>query len=87
LVVVHGWQTDGPDSNYTLFNWNVAEDAAADDGSLAIVSAPASAVLGTTGIIEISWSGLAVDTKYLGAVSHADTGGVFGYTIVSVSTD
>jgi hypothetical protein len=44
-------------------------------------------VLGTTGIIEISWSGLAVDTKYLGAVSHADTGGVFGYTIVSVSTD
>ena len=87
LVVVHGWQTDGPDSNYTLFNWNVAEDGTADDGSLAIDSAPASAVLGTTGTIDISWSGLAVDTKYLGAVSHADTGGVFGYTIVSVSTD
>jgi hypothetical protein len=87
LVVVHGWQTDGPDSNYTLFNWNVAEDGSADDGSLAIDSAPASAVLGTTGTIVISWSGLAVDTKYLGAVSHADAGGVFGYTIVSVSTD
>jgi len=25
LVVVHGWQTDGPDANYTLFNWNLDE--------------------------------------------------------------
>lgn len=87
FVVVHGWQTDGPDANYTLFNWNVLSDPTADDGSLVVDSAPGSAVLGTTGTVEFSWSGLAPDTKYLGAVSHADAGGIFGQTLVSVSTE
>ncbi len=87
FVVVHGWETDGPDANYTLFNWNVLADAAADDGSLAIDSAPAAAALGTTETISFSWSGLATGDKYLGAVSHSDAGGAFGLTLVDVQTD
>lgn len=87
LVVVHGWQTDGPDANYTLFNWNVPADPTMDDGSLVIGSAPAAATLGADGTVVATWAGLAPDEKYLGAVSHADGGGVFEYTLVSVSTE
>lgn len=83
-VFVHGWQTDGPDANYTLFDWSVS---ATPGGSLTVDSAPASAVLGTTGTIDVSWAGLGVDMKYLGAVSHSDGGGVFGLTLIGVETD
>ncbi len=31
FVIVHGWQTDGPDANYTLFDWSVSATPA--DGS------------------------------------------------------
>jgi hypothetical protein len=84
FVVVHGWQTDGPDANYTLFSWRVPS---ATGGSLSVDSAPASATLGETGTIEVSWSGLTAGTKYLGAVSHSDGGGIFAVTLVGVTTD
>ena len=84
FVIVHGWQTDGPDANYTLFSWNVS---GTPGGSLSLDSAPASATLGATGTINLSWSGLAAGDKYLGAVSHSDSGGVFGLTLVTVGTD
>jgi hypothetical protein len=84
FVAVHGWQTDGPDANYTLFDWSVS---ATPGGSLSVDSAPASAVLGDTGTIDVSWAGLGVDMKYLGAVSHSDAGGLFGLTLIGVETD
>lgn len=87
LVVVHGWETDGADANYTLFNWNVLADASADDGSLVIDSAPVAATLGSTGTISYSWSDLVAGDKYLGAVSHSDAGGFFGLTLVNIQTD
>jgi hypothetical protein len=81
-VFVHGWGTDGPDSNYTLFDWVVP---LASGGSLIIDSAPASATLGATGTIDISWSGLTAGKKYLGAVSHTGPGPtLLGLTLVSV---
>ncbi|NQV05159.1 S8 family serine peptidase [bacterium] len=80
-VAVHGWQTDGPDSIYTLFDWSVS---ATPGGSLAIGSAPAAAVLGTTGTVVVDWTGLAAG-KYLGAVSHTGPGAVLlGLTLVGV---
>jgi subtilisin family serine protease len=85
-VFVHGWQTDGADSNYTLFDWSVSADPANDDGSLS-VTAPAAATLGETANVTASWSGLDAGTKYLGAVSYSDAGGVFGLTLVNVQTD
>jgi hypothetical protein len=83
-VVVHGWQTDGPDANYTLFDWSVS---ATPGGNLMIDSAPITAVIGDTGTIDLSWAGLDLDMKYLGAVSHSDTGGVFALTLINVSTE
>jgi hypothetical protein len=81
-VAVHGWQTDGPDSNYTLFNWAFG----ADEGNMT-VTAPAAATLGATETITVDWAGLAAGTKYLGAVSHNDGSGIAGMTVISVDTD
>ena len=87
LAVVHGWQTDGADAEYTLFDWSVSATPA--DGSNATdlsVTAPDAAVLGDTGTVSVSWSSLDADTKYLGAVSYTDSA-LFGLTVVSVDTD
>ena len=84
IVAVHGWQTDGPDANYTLFNWSVS---ATPGGNLSVDSAPISAILGATETVDISWSGAAAGTKHLGAISHSDGGGLIDLTAVSVDTD
>ncbi|MGB5169057.1 MAG: hypothetical protein WBP49_11700, partial [Acidimicrobiia bacterium] len=68
---------------YTLSFWDVP---LASGGSLAIDGAPASAVLGATGTIDLSWSGLVSGAEYLGAVSHSDASGLMGLTLVSVDT-
>lgn len=66
-VYVHGFATDGPDANYTLFNWNVS----ANLGN-STVSFPGTATIGGTGTVTYNWSGLAPATKYLGALRHLD---------------
>jgi hypothetical protein len=69
-VYVHGFETDGPDAVYTLFTWAVTP---ADAGNLT-VGAPATATIGATGTVTLSWNGLTPDTKYLGTVTyHAKT--------------
>lgn len=67
-VIVHGWQTDGADANYTLFSWALGST---DAGNMT-VTAPASASLGSTGTINLSFSGLSAATKYLGSISYSD---------------
>lgn len=81
-VIVHGWGTDGPDANYTLFSWLVG----ADMGNMTVV-APAAATLGATETVTVNWTGLDAGAKYLGAVSHDDGGGVIGVTLVNISTE
>lgn len=81
IVAVHGWQTDGPDSNYTLFSWGFGPDA----GNMTI-AAPAAATLGSTESITVDWTGLSAGTKYLGAVGY-DDGSVFESTIIRIDTD
>jgi len=83
LVAVHGWGTDGPDANYTLFSWAFG----AAEGNMSIDSAPASATLGATEAIDVSWSGLAAGDYYLGAVSHSDSAGIMGLTLITVDTN
>ena len=80
-VFVHGWGTDGPDANYTLFSWAFGIDA----GNMT-VTAPGAATLGT-GTVTVDWSGLTGGTKYLGAVSHSDGTEVLDLTLVSIATD
>jgi hypothetical protein len=81
-VFVHGWQTDGTDANYTLFGWAFGPDA----GNMTI-TAPAAATLGATETITVDWTGLTAGTKYLGAVSHSDAGGILALTLVQIDTD
>jgi subtilisin family serine protease len=86
-VVVHGWQTDGPDTNYTLFDWSVSATPVDGSGVTDLsVTAPTEAVLGGSGTVSVSWAGLAAGDKYLGAVSYSDSD-PFGLTVVSVNTD
>ncbi len=83
-VAVHGWQTDGPDANYTLFDWSFS---ATPGSSNMTVTGPAAATLGQTETVNVGWMGLATGTKYLGAVSHNDAGGTIAMTVVRIDTD
>jgi subtilisin family serine protease len=90
FVAVHGWQTDGPDANYVLFDWSVP-GTPGGTYPLIIDSAPGSASVAVTDSIEFSWdvSGDSATSgrKYLGAISHSDAGGVIGLTLVNVDDD
>jgi subtilisin family serine protease len=81
-VWVHGFATDGPDSNFTLFAWVLGST---DAGNMT-VTAPATATTGTTGNISLSFSSLAPATKYLGSVAYGGTAGMPNPTIVRVDT-
>jgi hypothetical protein len=81
-VFVHGWGTDGPDANYTLFSWAFGADA----GNMTL-TAPSAAVLSTTETITVDWTGLAAGTKYLGAVTHSDASGILNMTLIGIDTD
>jgi len=50
------------------------------------VTAPAAAVIGTAGTINLTFSGLAPATKYLGSVAYSGTSGLPNPTIVRVDT-
>ncbi|MFT3953203.1 MAG: S8 family peptidase [Piscinibacter sp.] len=78
-VVVQGWGVVGS-SPFRLHSWLLGS---ADAGNMA-VSAPASATLGSTGTIGLSFSGLAAGTKYLGSVVYGGAAGMPSPTIVRV---
>ena len=83
-MVIHGWSVPNAPLPYTLHFWDVP--LAAGGGSLSVDSAPASAVIGETGTIDISWTGLAPDTRYMGAVSHSRGAELLGGTVIYVDT-
>jgi hypothetical protein len=65
-VFVHGFETDGPDANYSLFHWIVPEAAS---GNLT-VSAPSSVTEGNSYPVTASWQGLTPGLKYLDTLTH-----------------
>jgi hypothetical protein len=79
-VWAHGFATDGPDANFTLFTWVLGTAAA---GNMT-VSAPGSATLGSTGTIGLAFSSLAAGTKYLGSIAYGGAAGMPNPTIVRV---
>jgi hypothetical protein len=77
-VLVHGWQTDGSDASYTLFNWSPVA------GGLGVLTdPPGEAELGTTDTITVNWNDLG-DEKYLGVISHQTDGSEIGRTMITV---
>ncbi len=81
-MVVHGWSIPSDPLAYTLSSWVIP---LASGGSLSVDNAPASATVGATGMVDVSWSGLAAGTEYLGAVSHTGDVGLMGLTLVEVT--
>ncbi len=79
-VYVHGWAAAPDPSSYVLSSWVVS---ATPGGTLSVDSAPASATVGATATIDISWTG--ASGKMFGAVSHADGSGLIGLTLVEVN--
>jgi hypothetical protein len=78
-VKVDGYATANP-SNFTLFTWVLGS---ADAGNMTITT-PASATLGDIGTIELTFAGLASQTKYLGSVFYSGAAGMPRPTIVRV---
>jgi hypothetical protein len=78
-VYVHGYSVPVP-ANFTLFTWVLGSTYA---GNMT-VTAPAAAVTGATGTIDLSFSGLASGTKYLGSVAYTGVAGLPNPTIVRV---
>jgi len=78
-VVVQGWGVDGT-TPFALHTWLLGS---ADAGNMT-VSAPAAAVTGATGMIDLTFSGLTAGTKYLGSVAYSGSEGMPNPTIVRV---
>jgi hypothetical protein len=84
-LVVHGWETDGPDAVYTLFTWAVGST---DAGNLNAVPSTATATVGDTATITLTWGTppLTAGTRYLGIVGYSDGVAEFGRTLVAIKT-
>jgi subtilisin family serine protease len=76
---VHGFDTANP-SPFTAFAWVLDST---DAGNMT-VGAPAGATLGSTGAINLAFSGLTAGTRYLGSVAYAGIAGLPDPTIVRV---
>ncbi len=83
-LYVHGWQTAGGPVDFTVGTWDVP--ATPGTGALTIDSAPTSGTVGEQATITAAWDGLDPDESYVGAVSHADAGGLIGLTLVEIDT-
>jgi hypothetical protein len=78
-VYVHAFNVTGT-VNFKLFSWLLG---GAPAGNMT-VTAPATATLGATGTIGLSFSGLTSGTKYLGSVAYSGSTGMPNPTIVRV---
>lgn len=76
-VMVHGYATDGPDANYTLFSWAVPPATA---GNFNVSGPPA----GGTGTVTVDWFGLTAGVRYMGDIAYHGAGGEVGHTFVTV---
>jgi subtilisin family serine protease len=80
-VYVHGYSVPGPDATFTLFSWAV-DNASAGNTT---ISAPASAAVGVTSPVELTFNGLAAGTRYLGVIDYAGATGMPS-TVVAIKT-
>jgi hypothetical protein len=79
-VFVHGWGLPEGSSPFSLHTWVLGSE---DAGNMT-VTAPATAVTGTTDTIELGFTDLAAGTKYLGSVVYGGAPGLPAPTIIRV---
>jgi hypothetical protein len=83
VVYVHGFNVPGGTATFTFFSWLLGS---ANAGNVTI-SAPATAVTGGGGAVQLNFNGLAAGTKYLGSVAYSGSVSPFpNPTIVRVDT-
>ena len=78
-VYVDGYATANP-TVFTAFAWVLGS---ADAGNM-IISAPATATVGATGNVNLTFGGLTPGIKYLGSVAYSGTAGMPSPTVVRV---
>ena len=81
-LFVHGWQTDGRDASYSLHAWALGT---ADAGNMT-VTGPATATIGGSGTVNLSWAGLDAGKRYLGTILYQQGATTHGTTIVRVDS-
>jgi subtilisin family serine protease len=81
-LFVHGWETDGPDANYSLHSWTLGT---ADAGNMT-VTGPSTATIGGTGTVDLSWTGLDAGKRYLGTILYQEGATTHATTIVRVDS-
>lgn len=81
-VFVHGWGLPEGSSPFKLHTWLLGTG---DAGNMS-VTAPANAVTGATGTIELDFIGLEAGTKYLGSVVYGGAPGLPAPTIIRIDT-
>lgn len=80
--LIAGGNTGGPSSiDYDMYSWIIL---AAPGGTMGVVSASDSAVLGTMGAIVFSWIDAAEGEWHLGAISHNNETSLLALTLVNV---
>jgi hypothetical protein len=82
-VYIHGYDTNGPSANGTLFTWAVPNSSNSNT-TLSGVTTPS-----TTGGVQThtaTFSGLTPNTRYLGQVDYNNGTSVIGQTILNVRT-
>jgi subtilisin family serine protease len=79
-LFVHGWETDGPDANYSLHSWTLGT---ADAGNMT-VTGPATATIGGSGTVNLTWTGLDAGKKYLGTILYQQGATTHATSIVRV---
>jgi subtilisin family serine protease len=82
-VCVIGYAPRGGSATYALSSWVVNSSST---GGNFKVAAPSSATVGGTASVGLSWSGLAVGKRYVGAVNYLLSGVKQGTTVIDVDT-
>jgi subtilisin family serine protease len=81
VLWVHGWSAPLEPTAYDLYSWVIS---ATPGGNLIIDAAPNVASIGTSEVVDVSWSGATAGGWHYGIVSHSDGGGPIGLTRVEV---
>jgi len=79
-VYVHGFNTNGPSANFTLFSWQLAST----DAMNMHVPGPVGTTTGGTVPVDLTFTGLVGGTWYLGQIVYNDGTSDIGTTIVNV---
>lgn len=81
-MIIHGFDTEGPDTDYTLFSFSLI----GDQGNTSILTPP-DAVLGASNTVSVTWEGLESDTKSMGMIEYTIDGSPVGRTLLRIDTD